>query len=482
MSSKTNIKHIFCRQGKNSTFDGLSKILRSQRPISKRLWTLALVFLTGVCSFILLKTILNYFAYSIVTTITVRQEMPAKMPTIIVCNSNGLLTKQGISWAKKLFANYNITNVNNYLHLENEQFPRQLKRSNILSTRTIAMSAARNPTLSDEFRKSLGLTIQDMLVSCTFNSVECTAANFTWIYNTFYGNCFKFSPSISEYISQAGKFSGLSMELFVGQAVQVEQVAKTNGIHLFIVNETVKINAFSDGFDVPAGKMTTIFIDKKRIKKLEKPYGQCTQGLTSMEAYPTPCYRLTFAIYNTYRQRDCYHACFQQRIIAMLGCYFATFPYLSNTTVPACLQGKNLFASLNYFSAFFVEDVAKKCAECPMECDSEFYTLTAASLAYPTKVYAQMLASQSQILARYNNVRPTYEQLTQSLVSVSVNYNQLGYTQIREIKKTTLVDLVTNVGAIMGLIMGVSFLSMFEIVELLVVLVYFLGGKLFKSC
>ena len=108
MGSKTNLKHIFCRQGKNSTFDGLSKILRSQRAISKLLWTMALLFLTGVCSFILLKTILNYLAYSIVTTITVRQEMPAKMPTIILCNSNGLLTKQGIFWAKTVFANYNI--------------------------------------------------------------------------------------------------------------------------------------------------------------------------------------------------------------------------------------------------------------------------------------------------------------------------------------------------------------------------------------
>ena len=268
---------------------------------------------------------------------------------------------------------------------------------------------------------------------------------------------------MSSLISQSGKFSGLQMELFVGQATTVEQVAQNNGLHIFIVNETVKINTFSDGIDASAGKETTILIDKNRIQKIQKPYGECTPGLTSFDSYPSELYRLTFEIYNQYRQKDCFNTCFQQNLILNMSCYSASFPYLANTTTPACLQGIELFQSLSYFTAFYITYVATHCGECPIECDSEFYTLTTSHLTYPTPIYAQMLANQSQILSRFNNVPPTYAQLKQSIASVNINYNALGYTQIKEVQKMTVLDLLTNIGGTMGLFLGLSFLSFFEI-------------------
>lgn len=154
-----------------------------------------------------------------------------------------------------------------------------------------------------------------------------------------------------------------------------------------------------------------------------------------------------------------------------MSCYISLFPYLSNTTIPTCLKGLDLFYSLYYFTLFFITDVAKKCSDCPLECDSEFYAITTSSLDYPTKVYAEMLAKQMPILNRFNNNTPSYERLKQSILSVNINYNQLSYTNIKESQKITILDLATNIGGTMGLFLGISFISFFEIIMLIIELI-----------
>ena len=139
------------------------------------------------------------------------------------------------------------------------------------------------------------------------------------------------------------------------------------------------------------------------------------------------------------------------------ACCSASFPYLNNSTTPACLQGLDIFNSLAYFTKFFIEDVVEKCSDCPLECESEFYTLTTSSLDYPTKIYSDMLASQGPILSRFKNTAPSYDQLKQSIASVNKNNNELGYTQIMESQNVTQVDLITNIGGSMGFLLDLSF-------------------------
>ena len=467
-----------------STLDGLTKIVRAKRAWMKLYWSSALLIVLGMYSFVLIKAVLDYFAYEVVTTITVRNEIPARMPTIMICNVNSLLTPTAVAFAKQIYTKYDMPISNNYLNFTYGQqtFARILNnKANILLPRSMVMAASLNLALSNDFRKTLSLSMQDMLISCTFNSVECTSDDFTWYNLPYFGYCFQFQPNTSSGISQTGKFHGLKMELFVGQATLVEQLAQKNGLHLYIVNETETFNFFKDSVEVAAGKETTILLNKKRIRKMQKPYGECTYDLTSVDSYSSELYALTFQIYGHYRQSDCFNTCFQAASIRRLGCYSSFFPYLRNSSTPACLKGLELFDSLAFYTKFFIGEVAENCTGCPLECDSEFYSLTTSSLAYPTQIYAKMLANQSQIQSRFNNISPTYGQLKQSLASVNINYNQLGYTQIKEIQKVTILDLVTNIGSALGLFVGVSFLSLFEIVELLIRLVSFMFHRCFLT-
>ena len=477
---KSSLKKVFKLMGVNSTFDGVAKIVRAERLPLRVHWTLVLLCLIGACSYVLIHAMLEYLAYEIVTTIKVRREIPAKMPAILVCNSNSLMTPTAINFASQVYSVYDIPVSNNYLNLTYRQHAYAgtiNNKANILTPRCMVMAASREPSLGSDFSVKLGLTMHDMLLSCTFNSEECTADDFIYMYVPYYGNCYRFNSSGRGQISQTGKFHGLNMELFVGQAQTVEQVAQDSGLHIYVYNETTTPNPFSNSVSAPANKETTILVEKKRINKMEKPYGDCTPGLTSIDAYPSELYRLTFAIYGTYRQSDCFNTCFQKSSIDVAGCYCDMLPFLSNTTERACLSGIELFQNLAYFTYFFLELFVGKCLDCPLECDSEYYKLTSSSLAYPTQIYADILANQSQIQSRFGNTRPTYEQLKQSLASVNINYDQLGYMQLREYQKMTILDLVTSIGGTLGLFLGLSFLSLFEIVELVCELVCLLIEK-----
>lgn len=72
--------------------------------------------------------------------------------------------------------------------------------------------------------KSLGFSIETMLISCFFNGEKCSAENFTWFISFEYGNCYAFNYHVDNNnnstkplkTSQAGIGSGLTLELFVG--------------------------------------------------------------------------------------------------------------------------------------------------------------------------------------------------------------------------------------------------------------------------
>ena len=64
------------------------------------------------------------------------------------------------------------------------------------------------------------------------------------------------------------------------------------------------------------------------------------------------------------------------------------------------------------------------------------------------------------------------ERLLDGALSFNVYYDALEYTLISEKPQTLLVDLVSNIGGLLGIFIGISFLSILEIFEFLFELIY----------
>lgn len=52
---------------------------------------------------------------------------------------------------------------------------------------------AYSASISNSTRKSFGYEFQDMLLSCNYNMNPCTANDFEWYYDIYFGNCYKFN-------------------------------------------------------------------------------------------------------------------------------------------------------------------------------------------------------------------------------------------------------------------------------------------------
>ena len=57
--------------------------------------------------------------------------------------------------------------------------------------------------------------------------------------------------------------------------------------------------------------------------------------------------------------------------------------------------------------------------------------------------------------------------MNKNLIIIYVYYKELKYTLISQQPKTEIFDLISKIGGILGLFMGISFMSLIEILEIL---------------
>jgi hypothetical protein len=68
------------------------------------------------------------------------------------------------------------------------------------------------------------------------------------------------------------------------------------------------------------------------------------------------------------------------------------------------------------------------------------------------------------------------EKALKSFVVLNIAYDSLSYTEIREHSKMNFIALLGSIGGNLSLFLGVSVLSLFEIVEVLIE-IYFIRAK-----
>ena len=118
-----------------------------------------------------------------------------------------------------------------------------------------------------------------------------------------------------------------------------------------------------------------------------------------------------------------------------------------------------------YLIEFRIKDQYEKCQNyCPMECDSMSYSITPYSESLPTSGNISKISQEVFELGLYN----TYEEVNRNYISLKVFYKNLQYTLIKEVPNTETFNFISNTGGILGLFLGISFLSFIEIIEMLI--------------
>lgn len=221
-----------------------------------------------------------------------------------------------------------------------------------------------------------------------------------------------------------------------------------------------------DGVRVSAGKLSQIQVNREFIKKMEPPYSDCVSNDDPKSAK----YAKSGDKYTSY---DCVDLCYQRYVYDRCGCVDLQLNHPND--LPACVNVGQYTCDVLSYIRFFTTRADLACrAMCPLECHSMIYSLTLSSSDFPSRVYANVLVNYTNISRFFPDKKTPlkYEDLKENLAAVYVNYNRLDYTLIEEVEKITFIDFISSVGGTLGLFIGMSFLSIVELVELFIELVF----------
>lgn len=92
---------------------------------------------------------------------------------------------------------------------------------------------------------------------------------------------------------------------------------------------------------------------------------------------------------------------------------------------------------------------------------------------YPSPPYASILKNSLIVQNRFNNrTDVSIDELKRNILAFSVFYSDLNYESLMDTKKMEYVDLIAGIGGTLGLFLGMSFLSFFEVFDLLFQLLF----------
>ena len=89
--------------------------------------------------------------------------------------------------------------------------------------------------------------------------------------------------------------------------------------------------------------------------------------------------------------------------------------------------------------------------------------------------YAEKINSSSSLREDFPNQTINADVARESVVRLHIFYESLGYTEsIEVVEKQSMLALLVNIGGIVSLFMGMSFISIFEIIEFFIVAFFYL--------
>ena len=140
-----------------------------------------------------------------------------------------------------------------------------------------------------------------------------------------------------------------------------------------------------------------------------------------------------------------------------------------------CVKKNKNEVSLNCTKDFIVSfqqaNMYKTCSKyCPLECDIMSYDI----LHYSQMIHANGLIKSDKFKYKQFN---TYENFSKSFLSVNIFYDNLQYTLISQKPKTEMFNFISNIGGLLGVFLGISFLSFIEIFETFFEIMFILFKK-----
>ncbi|RMZ93689.1 acid-sensing ion channel 1 isoform X2, partial [Brachionus plicatilis] len=435
----------------SSTSHGIPNIIRSSHISLKVLWTCFTVLSAGACAYLITEAIITYFKYEVTTKTRVIYEYKPFFPTVTICNVN--------QFTSNLSENF-IKNHERILLSDNPLERSAETKANILS---------KSPEF-EKWKNLYGDPLEKLIVNCEFNLEKCNTTNFKFFLHPFYGNCYQFNsgynqngePVDIELSMTSDKRQGLRLILNVSVPESLQFLSPSSGAMVFLHNQStypLMVNEIS----LSPRAETSIAFSRVYFESQQRPYSNCNAQANDANNNFSDVFKLVHANTIKYTQTLCVFQCFQRLIVNECKCFVSFYPSFFDAA-PCSNQSQRSCANKN-FEMFKKEDYFEKvCLEdCPLECDGMWFDTTVSSNQFTNLKFKQALQNYDGPGAVYFNKSINME----DLVAANIHFKSLNYIKITENPTIDIVGLISSIGGVAGLFLGISMLTLVEIFECL---------------
>ncbi|CAF3660232.1 unnamed protein product [Rotaria sordida] len=454
----------------NTSTHGLPGIARSQSIPNRIFWSVSTLIFTGVMIYFIVQAIRAYFEYPTQTSVSTMFEWPQAFPAVTICNYSPIQYNKFIG----PFLNYT-----NSLNLTNTTDTTQFTY-----TQSLYVADFINYKLNHEDSlKEFFYPLETMMISCEYNGITCSVANFTWFLTPSYGTCYTFNAKLKNAVNGGIRYNADNGRMGI---FKLQLYAHRHQYVPYLSNATGMVALVHDNAQVPDVEMSVLYLSPGRHHRLSfakkintflsAPYTTCndkvTLGLQAMfDEYHGPDYG--------YSRNQCFFACIQAytyqtcecgnpflwaiRSVALLGADKTTNISFCNITNPCYNEARTNFMNIKSIWS-------TNCPDCMPECSYTDFIIESTSLLAPP----EFLLDSIKKFVESSNISVSANWSTSMASEIQSNYVALevvpGTTRTNvytEQATISPVDVLSNVGGQTGLWIGISFLSLMEIAEMI---------------
>ncbi|XP_070542967.1 amiloride-sensitive sodium channel subunit gamma-like [Ptychodera flava] len=325
--------------------------------------------------------------------------------------------------------------------------------------------------LPSEVRNKTGHQKEDLIQECVFNGIKCSSKNFTLVLNPKYGNCYSFNTGTNGadivHTSKPGPSTGLRLTLYIEQDEYLNGITENAGAVVLVHPPDTVPFPEEQGLELPPGFSASLGIRLSVIDRIGGKYSDC------IKAGEMP---LLYEGYN-YSVEACAKSCYQNKLIDECKCYDVTLP--NNKSFPACIDGtkeaQRCMSGMNHRQKMDALDCRLNCHQ---PCSGRSFKETVSMSQWPSNAYDDTLyARLTQKSQKIKEQLISAEVSRRNLIKLKVYYSELNFESITERQAFGLVDLLSNLGGLMGLYIGASVMSLFEVLEFVGKVCYLLKPK-----
>lgn len=442
---KNKLKETVKQRLESSSLIIFPNIVKNDSKILKIIWLILSFVSAGFCSMLIIKNVNDYLSYQVITKTNVNYETKLKFPVVSICNSFSQEAYDLVELNKSAIQSLPNFEYNYYTRI----YLKYYKNKGINITK-------------------MGKSLKETMFRCSFMQHPCNVSqDFEEYYDMNYGRCFRFNSNKQKYVTKNGKFYSLDMDFYIDENYYNTGQMDQKGLKIFISDDpTSSVN--QDSITIPNGFCSNIAMRKTSITKQRRPYSNCDGDLTNIDSYGSDVYKIAFESNQNYNYLSCKNICYQKLLANQCKCQTAYLDKAYDQNLRVCyldldyLEEDNACETEVWFN--FLNNPNDFC-DCPIKCDYVDYSYSISLSDYPTNSYFKSLISNNPLIkSKYKN--QSFDEMRQSMVRINIYYDQMFQISITENIKTEVSDLVANIGGLLGLFLGFSFLSLIELIEL----------------